>query len=51
MVDSNPNDPSHASPRNRPRTKTQTAPKIDYKGITLKEYFRLYEGSTDHSTI
>ena len=33
----------NASPRNRPRTKTQTAPKIDYKGITLKEYFRLYD--------
>jgi hypothetical protein len=29
-------DPFHPSPRNRPRTKTQTAPKIDYKGITLK---------------
>jgi hypothetical protein len=31
--------PEHAvqSPRlNRPRTKTQMAPKIDYRGITLK---------------
>lgn len=51
MTDNQSNEPSQASPRNRPRTKTQTAPKIDYKGITLKEYFRLYDGSIDHSTI
>lgn len=27
---------SNASPPNRPRTKTQTTSKIDYRGITLK---------------
>lgn len=36
MIDIHSVEVSNASPRNRPRTKTQTAPKIDYKGITLK---------------
>ena len=36
MTDTQLNEPSLPSPRTRPRTKTQTAPKIDYKGITLK---------------
>lgn len=51
MTELQSSDASHPSPRNRPRTKTQTVPKIDYKGITLKEYFRLYDESIDHSTI